>query len=253
MRATAAILVAASILMGCSDSSLETSAEPDETATTDDTTAETTSTTTEPEPDPERDQATAEEIVLTIDDLGPEWHAFEADDLDGGGFDDDLAACLGVTPDELFRDAPTAYSGTFQPGDDRSVEADVTVAASTAEAEEFVDTYRSDVTVQCLADLHRDVIVDTFTGPDYRDDLVVGETVTERRDIPEFGDEQIALRFTFPITAPGLDAPIHADLILTRVGRVFIASAFANTLSPFPEADALDLVAVMVDRVPADV
>lgn len=255
MRAALSVVVAA-VALGLSACGDDDGTDPSET-----TAAEPTSTTEaerevvegRSDEDRARDQAAAEGIVLRAEDLGPEWQAGPAPDLDVDALDADLADCTGAAPEELFGDDPTAWSDLFtttDPLDDRSLEAEVVVAASEDAARRLVERRRDPAIVECLGRNYHDIVVDAFAagGDGLRADLEVGELEIEERSLAPIGDEHVAVRYRIPVSASDLDVAIYLDRTTVRVGRVLVAASASNTVEPFTEEVAGRALEAMAAR-----
>jgi hypothetical protein len=247
---------------GCSDEGDPTAAE--ETTTTAAEGDGPADPSSEDERSPEElaaDEAAAEEIVLTLDDLESGWEASPSeDDSEDAEMDAEmeaqLAECLGIDPEDMSDDGPSADSPDFTSPDDEEVSASVGFAANVEEAEEEMEFGRDEDMSVCFPDLIQAVLLEAFENPEEGEeppeDMELGEATFNPVSFADLGDDVIAYRATVPFTVSGLEVEVYFDTVLVRVGRVGVQGSFLSIFTPFQTDEAERLMGIMVDRVPAN-
>lgn len=204
------------------------------------------------------DQEAAKAIVLTLDDLEAGWESTPPDEETDNDKEmkADLADCLGIDPDVMDPDNPSADSPDFTSPNDEEVSASVSYTPSIEAAEQAVELLRDEDLPSCFAQALKTAIMDNLLNPPEGeappDDLEVGEPTFNPISFGDLGDETVAYRATIPLSSSGIDVDVYFDIVAVRVGRVGIEATFQSTFSPFSTDEAERLVEVMIDRVPAD-
>lgn len=202
------------------------------------------------------DQEAAKAIVLTLDDLEAGWESTPPDEETDNDEEikADLADCLGIDPDVMDPDNPSADSPDFTSANEE-VSASVSYTPSIEAAEQAVELLRDEDLPSCFAQALKTAITDALLNPPEGeappDDLEVGEPTFNPISFGDLGDETVAYRATIPLSASGIDVDVYFDIVAVRVGRVGIEAQFQSTFSPFSTDEAERLVGIMIDRIPA--
>jgi hypothetical protein len=192
------------------------------------------------------DQQTAQDAVLTLEDLPPGWEAStdeeqddNADDLEAG-----LAACLSVDRTFFESDNPQAESPTFVSAQGEQVQSEVTLTDSVSNATEVLDVLARDETPACYASA-----VESLLEEAPLDDVDIRDVTFDRLSFATVGDDVAAFRSTIALSAQGIDVDLFVDFVAVRVGRAGITMTFQSQGAPFPVDEAERLTRVVVDRV----
>lgn len=188
------------------------------------------------------DQAIADAAVLKLSDFEPGWRADPPDEDDGPEMTD---VCDGFDMDESAK----ADSKKFV-RDDAEIENTVAVFTSEAEAEEFIATYGSDETADCVRDfMNEQVRKSMLADPDAPDldDVTVN---LGQASVGDYGDEAAAYQMEISVEASGFAIDFYIDAILVRSGRALALFTFADISSPLeePREDVIASVLGRLDR-----
>jgi len=208
----------------------------------------------DPRSDAEResDEAAADEAVLTLDDMPAGWTEGPAVDDENDTLRGQLADCIGIDRDVLDPDNPEARSPELTSPGGEQVRAEVAYSASPDHAGQAFAILARDETPGCYAEALSTAMADVAETGQLEEGVEVGEVSFERLSFPDMGDESTAFRVTIPLSVPGFEVELLADIAAVRVGRVVASGTFLSELQPFDTDEAADLMATMVDRIPAD-
>jgi hypothetical protein len=202
------------------------------------------------------DEDAAEAMLLTLDDFPAGWQEGETDeDEEEEEFEElqaDLADCLGVDPDELNPDNPTATSPSFTSPDDEEVSVEVNFTASTEAANRGFELLNDDATPGCYGEALQAVIEETAAQEGLPEGVEFGDTTFNRLSFDRLGDDSLAFRITLPVSAEGVDVDLFFDVVFARVGRIAIEGSFQSVFAPFDEEQAAELMRTVIDRAPTE-
>ena len=192
-----------------------------------------TATATAAPVDRASDERLAEEALLVLGDLPAYWTS-----VDQGGAD--IPRCDAV---RKVRETTTARgdSDRFAKGEGTGAQAAIYVFADEQAAEDGFTRLSSPETVACAADGLAGELARTSTG-------TVGRAATAPLEIDAHGDQSDATRVTVPLSAAGIEADLHIDLLYVRTGRALSLGLFLNVGSPFDDALREQLTAIGVER-----
>lgn len=209
----------------------------------------------DPRTDSERqaDEASAQAMVLTLDDFPPGWEEGPADDEEADEeLQADLARCLGVDPAAMNPDNPRATSPAFVSSEDQEVGSEVAFTPSVEDASRPFDILAADDAPECYAQAAQDAIELNTEREGLPEGVEFGEPTFSRLSYATLGDESLAFRITLPVAARGLDVDLYLDFVVARVGRIGITTTFQSVITPFDEDEAAALVQRSIDRAPAE-
>jgi hypothetical protein len=200
------------------------------------------------------DQAAAEAMVLTLDDVPAGYQADppDEDDDDDAALDAQMAQCLDVDPAVIDPDNPKAESPDFSTPDGDQISSEVSIAPSVEAAEKAIDLLRSDAMPGCYAAALQ-ALAAQATADDPSNDAELGEPTVAPISFPDLGDDAEAFRVTVPIETQGRSVELYVDAVEVRVGRVGIGTTFTSAFSPYDTDEAVRMTQIVVDRVPADI
>jgi hypothetical protein len=210
-------------------------------------------------PDRVADQALADSVVLTLDDLGPGWTVSEEDDegdeddAEDELFEDELAECLGVDPDEIPDDSddPEAV-GTFEREGELAlaqIEATASVSPTLDEIETVFDLFDSPRFIECyrpLLDRQLQEEQPEEEGFEFTD------VELDELEVPAgLGDAAFGLRLVVSAEAEGTPFDLYEDLYFVRRGRVGIFLMALGAFEPVPVDYSRSLASLMDQRAAA--
>jgi hypothetical protein len=189
------------------------------------------------------DQAVAEEANLRLSDFPDEWRA---DPVPAGAEDATaasgrtFAACVGRPPPEEGRTA-LAGSEDFSSRETRRVSSSAQMVESVEAAVADFEALRTDRALQC-----RKAQIDAEFLRQLPESAP--ETLIERLDLPQFGDETVAFRVQAMSLAGGSAVRTYIDLVFVRKGRAQLSASFIDRNTPFPAELQRSLLQRMVGR-----
>jgi hypothetical protein len=252
-RRAAACLAATGLLAaGCSDDGGDTATSSTATTSDSETTANEDDGRTQAELD--ADEEAARSALLVLDDFPPGWEAAEPDpDNDNDDVQEGLADCLDVDVEMFANDNnPSAESPAFTSPNDDEVSSEVTYTASIENATRTVAILKDPDTPGCYAQALKAYLLRAAVEGDLPDEVEYGDPTFNPLSFPTLGDESVAFRMTFPVSARGLDVDVYIDLAFVRVGRVGVTTTFQSQFSPFDTDEAARLTETVVDRISKD-
>lgn len=170
-----------------------------------------------PEVDP-ADQAIAEAAVLTLQDFPPGWESTPTDDDDDRKGRENIATCVGVEYDDLYRDSnANAKSPDFKSEGDDEVSSSVTVDRDEGWMIDAFEIASRPKFRECVVD----GIVETVEASvaESGEDVEVGAITINEMSFGSFGDETLAFRMTIPLDVSGFSFEAKGDFVVVRVGR----------------------------------
>ncbi|MGH9222807.1 MAG: hypothetical protein ACRD2W_03170 [Acidimicrobiales bacterium] len=193
---------------------------------------------------PRDEQAIARDANLRISDFPDEWRAAP---LPAGSAavsmanDNAFADCMGRPRPDQVRVA-TADSDDFSAQDTRRASSSVQVVRTEEIARDDFVALRGDKGAPCLK-AQIDAEFARQLGSQ-----AAAETMIERYDLPQFGDESVAFRVQANNVAEGVAVRTYIDLTFVRKGKVQLSGAFINRGIPFPNELERALLQRMVGR-----
>jgi hypothetical protein len=201
--------------------------------------------------DPQAEQAAAEAVVLSADDVPDMSTGLAGGPAVAGRPErfDEVGDCLG-TP--LIEDGyADAHAPSYTSFADGTLAASAIFTPSVSDAEHLMDVVRMPETPGCYAESVSGEVDRSGPHP-VHPDAEAGEPRAERRDFEEFGDDTAALRVVVSWTdgeRPPVD--IFLDIVYVRVGRVVIVTFFESPVDVDPTLSRY-VIGRMIDRVPPE-
>jgi hypothetical protein len=221
----------------------------------------TPSTTTPSPPGPQdlaADKAAAGAASLKPADFPSGWTSTPHVDSNAPSIDGEVAACLGVSQQELEHNGPTdAYSADFSDPNANTASSSVGYTADAASAaKEFAIVAGPKMRI-CLTPALSAVVKFAATHPASPSEtlpsgVTVGLPEVVQLPFPMFGDETVAYRVNVPINASNggkpLSTVLYFDIVTLTKGRATASLYFQAAQTPLPTDEEAHFVGLVVGR-----
>ena len=252
-----ALLLPLALLGGCGDDDAESEGAGSTTtsSTAPPSSDDSREDDTDPGADRAADQALADSVVLTLDDLGPGWTVAEdeeeddTDDAEDALVEDELAECLQIDPDDVPDDSDDPEATISFEQETTEIESSASVSPTLEEIERTFALFDSGRFPGCYGQ-----IFESEMAQDQADEegfTFTGVEVTEL-DLPStLGDGALGLRAVLSAEAEGVTFDTYQDIYFVRRGRVGITLMAISAFEPVPESFSLALASIMDERAAA--